>query len=311
MPERLTVKVGSAAELITVTLPEKLPALGGVNVTAMVHVAPPASVAGQLFAWPKPALAAMLVMAMLELVLFVSVTDSGELVSVSSVPAKVRLEGFSESASVTMRDAVAEAAPLVAVTVTGVALLTAPAVTRNVCVVWPAATVTDVGTGRAAGLALVRFTEIPPAGAIPLSVTVPVAVCPDTTDAGLKESVVTTGAVADGETVSPADMAEPLGSVAVMLTLAAAVTASVVTLKAPLVAPPAMLKLAGTVAAVVLLLVRVTRKPAAGAGPLRITVPTELLPPVSEPGLNDKDASVAGLTVKVLLRLFPLSVAFT
>jgi len=258
VPERLIVRVESAAVLTTVTLPEKLPALGGVNVTTMVQVAPPASVAGQLLAWPKSALAAMLVMATLELVLFVSVTDSGELVSVSSVPAKLRLEGLSESASVTVRDAVAEAVPVVAVTVTEVALLTALAVTRNICVLWPAATVTDAGTGRAAGLALVRFTEIPPAGAIPLSVTVPVAVCPETMDAGLKESAVTTGAATGGETVNPADMVEPLGSVAVMLTLAPAVTASVLILKVPEELPPAMVREVGTVAALVLLLVSVT-----------------------------------------------------
>jgi len=126
------VRVEFAAVLITVKLPEKFPESGGVKVTTMVQVAPPARVAGQLFTWPKPALAPMLVMVTLELELFVSVADSGELVSVSSVPLKLRLEGFKVSTGVTVRDPIAEAVPLVAVTVTGVALLTAPAVTRNV-----------------------------------------------------------------------------------------------------------------------------------------------------------------------------------
>jgi hypothetical protein len=134
---------------------------------------------------------------------------------------------------------------------------------------------------------------------MPVSVTVPVDDCPETTVAGENESVATTG----GETVSPADMVVPLGSVAVMLTLVATVTASVVTLKAPLVAPPAIVSVEGTVAALVLLLVSVTVKPAAGAGPLRTTLPEAVLPPASAPGLREKDVSVAGLTVREALRL--------
>src|SRR5208282_4187974 len=98
-------------------------------------------------------------------------------------------------------------------------------------------------------LLLVRLTVIPPAGAFPLSVTVPVVTCPCTTDAGLNDSIVTTG----GITVRPPDKNVPLGSVAVMRTAVLAATGSVVTLKVPLVAPPAILKLAGTVAALGLL----------------------------------------------------------
>ena len=175
--------------------------------------------------------------------------------------------------------------------------------TVKVCELEFAGTSSVAGTGNRAELLLVRVTVIPLAGAGPLSVTVPVADCSETMDAGLKESVVTTGAATGGATVSPADKVEPLGRVAEMLTLALAVTASVVTLKVPLVAPAAIVSVAGTVAAVVLLLASVTLKPDAGAGPLRLTVPTALFPPVRELGFKEKDVSEGGLTVKDPLRL--------
>ncbi len=170
-----------------------------------------------------------------------------------------------------------------------------------------AATITFTGAGNAPGLLLVRLTVSPPAGAIPVSTTVPVTICPETALVGLKESIVTTGA----STVSAADMKVPLGSVAVMFAFALAVTASVVTLNVPLVAPAAMFKLAGTVAAPVLLLISVTVKPAGAAGPLRTTVPTEPVPPVTEFGLSVNAVMTAGLTVKVALLLLATSVAVT
>src|SRR5208282_5999726 len=193
--------------------------------------------------------------------------------------------------------------PVAAVTATGVELPTSADVAVKVCEFEFAGTSSVAGTGNRAELLLVRVTVIPLEDAGPLSVTVPVADCSETTDAGLKESVVTTGAATGGATASPADKVEPLGRVAEMFTLATAVTASVVTLKLPLLAPAAIMRVAGTVAALVLLLVRLTFNPDAGAGPLRVTVPTELLPPVSELGLNEKDVSEAGLTVKDPLRL--------
>jgi len=134
-----------------------------------------------------------------------------------------------------------------------------------------------------------------------------VAVNPQTTLAGLKDIVITAG----GATVSPLDVVVPLGSVAVRLTEVLAETGSELALKVPLVAPPAMLKLAGTVAALVLLLARATLKPAVGAGPLRATVPTEPLPPVTELGLNVNDLMRAGLTFKEALILLAPRVAVT
>ena len=75
------------------------------------------------------------------------------------------------------------------------------------------------GSGRALEL-LVRLTAIPLVGALPLSVTVPVVICPLTTPEGLKDSRVTTG----GITVNAADVEVPLGSVAVMFTAVFAAT---------------------------------------------------------------------------------------
>jgi hypothetical protein len=138
-------------------------------------------------------------------------------------------------------------------------------------------------------------------------VTVPVVICPETTFAGLNETAMTTA----GFTVSGASMAVPLGNVAVMLGLALAETASVVTLNVPLLFPPPMLKLAETVAAAVLLLISVTVNPDGGAGPLRTSVPTDVVPPVTGFGLSVRDVMPAGLTIKLPLMLLAPSVAVT
>jgi hypothetical protein len=124
---------------------------------------------------------------------------------------------------------------------------------------------------------------------------------------GLKASIEITA----GFTVSEAGMEVPLGNVAVTLTFALAVTASVAALKVPLLALLAMLKLAGTVTADVLLLISVTVKPAGGAGPLRINVPTDEAPPVTEFGLKLKDMITGGFTVSMPVMLLAPSVAVT
>jgi len=136
---------------------------------------------------------------------------------------------------------------------------------------------------------------MPPAGARPLSTTVPVDICPETTVEGLNESMVTTGA----RTVSVEDVEVVLGSVAVMLTFAFALTGSVVMLNVPLLAPPAILKLTATVAAEVLLLIRPTVSPPGGAGPVRTRLPIDPVPPVTEAGLSVSDMIAAGFTCSV------------
>src|SRR5208283_5994736 len=82
--------------------------------------------------------------------------------------------------------------PVVAVTVTGVVLATAPAVTIKVWLLMPTGTTTFKGTGSAPGLLLVSPTVSPPAGAGASIVTVPVVICPETTVEGLKLTPLTT-----------------------------------------------------------------------------------------------------------------------
>jgi hypothetical protein len=55
----------------------------------------------------------------------------------------------------------------------------------------------------------------------------------------------------------------------------------------------------------VLLLDSVTVAPLVGAGPLRVTVPVELFPPITELGLRVMDESVEALTVRVVVRVTP------
>ena len=249
----------------------------------------------------------MLMIVIAELELLVITTGNAALVIVICVPTKLRLVGFAVSRGVTVSMPIAEVAPVVAVTVTGVLLLTAPPVTMKVCEFIPAATITEAGTGATIASPLLRLTVSPPVGAFPLSFTVPVVICPEDMLCGLKDSIVTTG----GITVKPPPDAPPLGNVAVMVTGVLLATGSEVAVNVPLLADPAILKLAGTVAALVLLLISVMVKPAVGAGPLRTTVAMDELPPVTELGLNEKDMITGGFTVKVPLALLEPSVAFT
>ena len=66
------------------------------------------------------------------------------------------------------------------------------------------------------------------------------------------------------------------------------------TVKVAPVAPAGTVTLAGTVATPVLLLVNVTTVPPAGATSSIITVPCEVLPPLTEVGLSAKEAMVTG-----------------
>ena len=55
----------------------------------------------------------------------------------------------------------------------------------------------------------------------------------------------------------------------------------------------------GTDAAAVLLLVRVTATPPAAAGPLSVTLPVALLPPVTVAGLTLREVRAGGFTVNI------------
>ena len=83
--------------------------------------------------------------------------------------------------------------PYTAEIVTAVELGTATVVTGNVAVALPLATVTLPGTVADEGLLLDSDTTAPPAGAGPLSVTVPVEPLPPTTEDGLKDRATSAG----------------------------------------------------------------------------------------------------------------------
>jgi len=93
--------------------------------------------------------------------------------------------------------------------VTGVDVVTALVLTVNVALLAPAATVTLAGTVAVDVLLLVRVTAAPPAGAGPLSVTVPVEDCaPPVTVVEFSVSVESVGE-ACGATVSEAVWVTP------------------------------------------------------------------------------------------------------
>jgi hypothetical protein len=78
-------------------------------------------------------------------------------------------------------------------------------------------------------------------------------------------------------------------------------TGMVVTVNVAVVAAAATVTLTGTVAAAVVLLLSVTTAPPVGAGPLRVTVPVDGLPPVTEVGMTLTELTTGGVTVKAPL----------
>src|SRR5437899_1410149 len=86
-------------------------------------------------------------------------------------------------------------------------------------------------------------------------------------------------------------------------------TGSVDTLKLAVADPAATTTLEGTIAARKLLLVRETAIPPAGAGPLKMTVPTEGRPPVTLEGLSVTEARTGGRTMIGALTVPPLKYA--
>ena len=87
-----------------------------------------------------------------------------------------------------------------------------------------------------------------------------------------------------------------------MLTLVLLATAFVLIAKVALGLPAGIVTVAGTVATPVLLLVRLTTAPPAGAFPASVTVPCEDDPPVTVAGFA-LTALSAGVTVSVVLRV--------
>jgi hypothetical protein len=167
---------------------------------------------------------------------------------------------------------------------------TALVLTANVAFLAPAATITLEGAPATVVLLLDRVTCAPPAGAGPLSVTVPVEDCPPpTTLIGLRLSDERVAGGGDaGVTRSEAELvAWP--QAAEMVTVVDAATTLVLTMNDALVAPAAIVTLEGTLAAVVLLLESATCAPPAGAGSLNFTVPVEEFPLVTLVGFSTSE----------------------
>jgi hypothetical protein len=172
-------------------------------------------------------------------------------------------------------------------------------VTVKVAVAALAATVTLAGTCAAAVLLLDRTTTVPPEGAGPFSVTVPVDEVEPVTAAGLTATELTTGAF----TVKLAFWVVPL--VAEMVNEVLTATGLVVTVKVAVVALAATVTLAGTCAAAVLLLDRTTTAPPEGAGPFNVTVPVDELEPVTAVGLTVTEPTTGAVTVKLAFWVAP------
>jgi hypothetical protein len=153
----------------------------------------------------------------------------------------------------------------------------------NVALVLPDGIVTLDGTDAAPGLALVRATVMPPVGALPVSVTVPVELVPPVTVAGLRVRVES----AAGLTVRVAVLLTPPAE-AVIATGVWAATGVVRMVNVAVLLPYATVTVTGTVAIAKFALDRVTRTPLTGAAAVSVTVAVELLPPISVVGLNTR-----------------------
>jgi hypothetical protein len=84
-----------------------------------------------------------------------------------------------------------------------------------------------------------------------------------------------------------------------------ALTGLVVTANVAVVELAATVTLPGICAAKVLLLDNVTTAPLAGAGPFRVTVPVDELPPSTEVGLRLTELSTGAVTVKLAFCVEP------
>ena len=143
----------------------------------------------------------------------------------------------------------------------------------------------------------------PPTGAGPLRVTVPVDEPPGATVAGLSLSEVRVGGTIASTAVLDVD---PFLAVRVAVVLVA--TALVVTANVTELAPAPIVTVFGTVTTA-LLLDSATTKPPGSAFPLRVTVPIEVLPPVTLLGLTATDESVGRVMVSVADWVPPLRLA--
>jgi len=174
-------------------------------------------------------------------------------------------------------------------------------VTVKVAVVAPAETVTLAGTV-AFGLLDERLMTEPPAGAAVKRVTVPVADAPPTTDVGDTETLESPGGFIDRVAV----WVLPL-NVAEIVDVVLAVTDFVVTGNVAEEYPAATVTDAGTPPTPVA--ERATTDPPVGAAVVRVTVPVEEAPPITEIGDKVTLATPGAVIVSVAVLEAPLKVA--
>jgi hypothetical protein len=84
-----------------------------------------------------------------------------------------------------------------------------------------------------------------------------------------------------------------------MFTCVLLATGCEVTVNVAVVAAAATATLAGTEAAAALSLLSVTTAPPVGAAALRVTVPVDVLPPVTDVGFKPTELTTGGVTVKM------------
>jgi len=169
--------------------------------------------------------------------------------------------------------------------------------TVKIALVAPARMVTLAGSVATAVLLLERETAAPPVGAGALSVTEPVEGDPPVTALGFSVSEVRVAPEGGGGvTVSEAVCcwAPPDGD-AEIVTVVELATAMVVTWNVAMVLPAGTVMLEGTEATDVLLLAREITVPPLGAGPLRVSLPVEGLPPFTLVGFKVSEDRVREL----------------
>jgi len=172
----------------------------------------------------------------------------------------------------------------------------------KVAFVAPLGTVTLAGMLATEVLLLDNDTTAPPAGAGPLSVTVPVEGLPPTTLDGVTPNEL--NSTATGVTVRGAVRETPPYT-AEIVTVVEPDTGLVVTANVVPVAPAATVTLAGTTVAVVLSLHSDTTAPPVGAGPLSVTVPVEELPPCTLDGFTVSEVSTGRMSKLIAFEVPP------
>ena len=163
-------------------------------------------------------------------------------------------------------------------------MLTALVVTVKEAEVCPAATVTVAGTDEAVPVLAIATTK-PPTGAGPVIVTVAVLELPPITVEGASVIESTEERVTVNVVVFVTPFAAPLS-----VTVAFVATGIVVTPALAVVAPSGTVIEAGTDTAA-LFDVSATAKPPAGAGPTRVTVTSDELPPITVAGFTVTDST--------------------